>query len=159
MIEFTGQLNENAKKFLISIYMKGMIKVAIILYAILGIPTIIFALTVDRIAYAFIIVVLLSPILFTIPIFTKSTQNELFPYRAFIDREEGTVIIQPVTGEKYERFSMIQEVKIVNEYGDWYHMIIPKQDKYFIFQKDLITQGTIEEFESIFEDKIVRINK
>ena len=102
---------------------------------------------------------LLSPILFTIPIFTKSTQNELFPYRAFIDREEGTVIIQPVTGEKYERFSMIQEVKIVNDYGDWYHMIIPKQDKYFIFQKDLITQGTIEEFESIFEDKIVRINK
>lgn len=159
MIEFTGQLNKNAKKFLISIYMKGLIITAIILYIVFGVPAILFALTVDRIAYLFLIVILLAPILFTIPIFTKTTQNELFPYKAFVDKEENTVVIQPIAGEKHERFSMIKDVKTVNDYGDWYHMIIPKQDKYFVFQKDLLVQGTIEEFESIFEGKIVRIKK
>ena len=159
MIEFAGHLNENAKKFLIKKYMKRMIITAIVLYLVFGVPTIIFALTVDRMAYLFMIAVFLAPVLFTIPIFTKSTQNELFPYRALIDKEEGTIVIQPVVGEKNERFSMLEEVKSVNDYGDWYHMIISKQDIYFIFQKDLITQGTIEEFESIFEGKIVRIKK
>ena len=52
----------------------------------------------------------------------------------------------------------ISKVKKVVDCGDWYFIVF----KFLEFsnalacQKDLITKGTIEEFEALFEGKIVR---
>ncbi len=46
-------------------------------------------------------------------------------------------------------------------YTFYLHVIfyLPNFNRRFICQKDLITEGTIEEFEEIFKDKIVRKTK
>ena len=52
----------------------------------------------------------------------------------------------------------ISDVKVVVDWGEWYDIIFyfPYKSVGFICQKDLIVEGTIEEFEKLFEDKIVR---
>ena len=48
-------------------------------------------------------------------------------------------------------------IKKVEEDDDWFYLKLrfPKIDG-FLCQKNLITEGTIEEFEEIFKDKLVR---
>ena len=52
----------------------------------------------------------------------------------------------------------ISKVKKVIDMGEWYYIIFKFGDisNSWICQKDLITQGTIEDFEKIFEGKIKR---
>ena len=52
----------------------------------------------------------------------------------------------------------MDEVKRVEDYGDFYRIIFyfPHCDRFCICQKDLITQGTIEEFEEMFAGYIVK---
>ena len=56
------------------------------------------------------------------------------------------------------RILNLQDIKEVRDMGTFYAIIFyfPNRDRTFICQKDLIEEGTIEEFEHIFEDKIVR---
>lgn len=52
-----------------------------------------------------------------------------------------------------------EDVETVNDWGEWYTFTFcPPQTENisFICQKDLIVQGTIEEFETLFQGKIVR---
>lgn len=52
----------------------------------------------------------------------------------------------------------IEEVKEVRDYGEYYVLVFPmgKLSEKFVCQKDLLTKGTLEEFEALFEGKIVR---
>ena len=53
----------------------------------------------------------------------------------------------------------LSEVTVVYDMGEWYHIHFGcKYDRWarFICQKDLIQGATIEEFEKLFENKIVR---
>ncbi len=52
----------------------------------------------------------------------------------------------------------IHNVRKVVDYGDFYSIRINQQLEYgpFLCQKDLLSKGSIEEFEKIFENKIVR---
>ena len=77
------------------------------------------------------------------------------PQRIFIDLEENMVVHQC---EKMERFHGLDSVQTVFDYGKWYHFKFDytNRDMYFVCQKDLISQGTIEEFEELFKDKIER---
>lgn len=52
----------------------------------------------------------------------------------------------------------ISKVKKIIDMGEWYYIIFKFGDisNSWICQKDLITIGTIEEFEKIFEGKIIR---
>lgn len=47
-------------------------------------------------------------------------------------------------------------VKAVYEHNDYYYVKVPKCKYQIICQKDLIIQGTLEEFEEMFSDKIVK---
>lgn len=50
------------------------------------------------------------------------------------------------------------DVKEVEDLGDSYRILFdfPGCSPMFLCQKDLITEGTIEDFEELFADKIVR---
>lgn len=52
----------------------------------------------------------------------------------------------------------LKDVKKVVDMGDWYkiYFYFPNKSNIFICQKDLIIQGTIDEFERLFQEKIVR---
>ena len=52
----------------------------------------------------------------------------------------------------------INDIKKIVDYGDWYkiYFYFPHKSNAFICQKDLIMQGTIEEFEEMFAGYIVK---
>lgn len=61
-------------------------------------------------------------------------------------------------GSRFNETRTIDQVKRVIDYGEWYKITFnfPYKSQRFICQKDLIIQGTIEDFESLFSDKIIR---
>lgn len=53
----------------------------------------------------------------------------------------------------------VADVKQVNDFGEFYELVFPfgKVSPYFICQKNLLTKGTLEEFEALFEGKITKL--
>jgi len=53
----------------------------------------------------------------------------------------------------------IEDVKEVKDHGEFYELVFPlgKVSSYFICQKDLLTKGTLEEFEALFDGKIKKV--
>ena len=79
------------------------------------------------------------------------------PERLFIDTNERTVVAE-VKGLG-EVFKMLDDVTEVEDCGEYYAFNFGNRISGlgFIAQKDLITQGTIEEFEEIFKEVLVRV--
>ena len=77
------------------------------------------------------------------------------PKRVYVDTEEESIVHEC---EKMERFHMLYSVERVLDYGEWYYFIFnyANRDLYFVCQKSLLTNGTLEEFEELFEGKIER---
>ena len=52
----------------------------------------------------------------------------------------------------------LETVKCIIDVGDWYvfDFFFPHKNRYFVCQKDLLVEGSIEEFESLFKGKIKR---
>lgn len=90
--------------------------------------------------------VLCSPLVASYPILAVKTEKKLSYLKFEVDYEYygGTYGI----GE-------IENIKAVMDYGDFYK-IVRSLKANCIIQKDLIVEGTIEEFEELFHDKIVR---
>ena len=62
------------------------------------------------------------------------------------------------SGFQSYRLVNIQDIKEIWDMGSFYAIIFyfPNMDRRFICQKDLLVEGTIEEFEQLFEGLIVR---
>lgn len=62
------------------------------------------------------------------------------------------------SGVSYYETRKLDDVKKVVDYGEWYRIFFyfPYRSMRFVCQKDLIIEGTIEEFEELFADKMVR---
>ena len=79
------------------------------------------------------------------------------PQQVIIDSKQGT--IETIGSEKYcyqcEEMNWIKEII---DWGGWYEFKFYGRcgSWFFICQKNLIVEGTIEEFEELFKDKIVR---
>ncbi len=84
---------------------------------------------------------------------TKKDLRAFIPKRVYIQDEHITVI-----NDKQGQVNKLEDVKKVIDYGEFYELTFPfgKSDKKFICQKSLLTKGALEEFESLFEDKIER---
>ena len=74
----------------------------------------------------------------------------------------SSVTIDPQIQEMYSESDRFQEerafslVKEIWDFGEWYDIRTDGNYGKFICQKDLISEGTLVEFESLFADKIVR---
>ena len=90
-------------------------------------------------------------IMLFLPVFLPIDHSSTLPCIMTIDTEEGTVVFK---SKERESFSMIDEIPYVYDYGEYYQI----WDRCLLYfcQKDLLVQGTIEEFEKIFEGKIIR---
>lgn len=157
MIEFSGELTGKTKEYLLKKQVAMQTKVAIIIGILFGVPTILVSIFVS--VYALIFFVPLAIVLvFSIKKPSEKDQKTFMPKRIYIDINEETIVNEC---EKMERFHMISDVKEVIDYGEWYHIffVYESRDLYFVCQKDLLTKGTIEEFEALFEGKITRVNE
>ena len=87
----------------------------------------------------------------------KQTQKEYIPTKIYINVVEETIGIQLENCQKKHAIDAVNEIV---DYGEWYQIKFRAGDWDIsaVIQKDLITQGTIEEFEKIFHDKIKVLN-
>lgn len=88
--------------------------------------------------------------------FRKEFESSM-PSTVLIDTDEQTLETMGEAEACY-KCHKIEDVKRVLDKGTFYAIIFyrPNLDRRFICQKDYIVQGTIEEFEQLFEGKIVR---
>lgn len=93
------------------------------------------------------LIFLVIPLLAIIPP-SKKSKKELTPKKIFI--EDGYIIC---VADRFTESRLIADVKQVNEYDEFYEITFPfgKVSDKFICQKSLLSEGTLEEFERIFE--------
>lgn len=94
-------------------------------------------------------------ILYMLPrIQTKKEKEKITPRRVYIENDiiicQSNALVESRT---------IQDVKEVRDYGDFYYLEFPfgKYSYRFVCQKDLLTQGTLADFESMFQGKIKKM--
>ena len=90
--------------------------------------------------------------------FTKKQQNELFPTRAvfYADRDESVLFACPKRRLELYR----EDIRRVVDMGAYYYLDIPFQSgRGMVCQKSLMTVGTEETFEKLFDGKIERKQK
>lgn len=151
MIEFKGKISAKCKKYILRRESETALKGGLIAISIFFVPIIIYSFLVN---WIFVIgLPVLGFILFcaAMPPLGKS-QEKILPTHLIIDDDE---IISESPFFSYVR--SFSEVKQVLDMGEWYHIIFfyPARNPRFVLQKDLIVQGTIEEFEKLFEDYLV----
>ena len=146
MIEFKGEITGKTLKFYVNRYKK-----------LFGILLIISSLFVGA---CFGVYSICIPALFMVVLLVLCPAKvfvSLAPNRVLIDLEDRT-IVSAIKGSP-DTFRMIDDIIEVKDYGEFYTFKFTSPRNYvnFIAQKDLITQGTIEEFEELFREVIVRV--
>lgn len=158
MIKFSGEFSESSKDCLIKILARGLCFSLIIAVIIVGI----FALSLIVmfqiwISIIFLVASLLTIIACSVIPFTKherrKTLIKMLPQQIIID-EDDFIKVEWVD---YNVKKNIADVKKIFDYGMCYliKFKIPRGRAVFC-QKDLIKEGTIENFEELFQEKIVR---
>lgn len=152
MIEFAGDLSGKAKqRFIWKQRKTGIIGSAIIL----PIVFVVWSIIMDDPWFTYI---LLSGLLFLFLLlnfrpFGKKELAEFLPKRIYANK---THIVY--TAEKYKESQNICDVSKVIDRGEYYELrfYFGKLSDKFICQKDLLTKGSLKEFESLFEGKLTR---
>lgn len=152
MIEFKGKISGKTLKYHALRYKKllvlGSFLTSLFMFLLLG------SIDIAR-TLIFILADIVMPLMFIIC--PTSFLGLLAPQKIYIDLEDR-MIVSEITGSR-ESFRMIDDIVQVNDHGDFYTFKFNSRRNHydFIVQKDLITQGTIEEFEEIFEEVLVRV--
>lgn len=155
MIEFRGQLLEETQKFLsLKIVKTGALLISIT-FAIVLIPILYlsFVLNYWHIIIGYISVYLIT-LLAGILIWNSSRSLQACtPERIVIDN--GTIISYT---SQHKSIQSCADVKHVIDHNKWYYFefVFGKKSLEFICQKNLICNGTLEEFEKLFEGKIIK---
>ena len=157
MIEFNGYLTGKSQKFfckqIVKLQQKFMAVAFIVGFIIL---MIVFYLVFDVIAlYPEVIIseIILSALALLLPnIQTKKEKEKITPQKVYI---ENDMIVSKSNAMVDTRF--MKDVKEVRDYGEFYYFVFKAYSYRFVCQKDLLTQGTIEEFENLFAGKIKKM--
>ena len=154
MIEFRGYITGDALKFYRkNTSMRGLTCFSGALALLSPWPLIIFIQTGYwklLVAYgSLLLIVALLPFLPK----GKKWHLDFTPKRIYT--EEGYIISE---GRKFEDAHSIESASRVIDYGNFYYIKFPfgQMSDYFVCQKSLLAQGTLEEFEALFEGKIER---
>ena len=86
-----------------------------------------------------------------VPLLFRFNHSSVLPYKMTVDLNEGTVIFN---SKNREDFMMINDIDTIYDFGEYYQ--IEDASYMFFCQKNLLVQGTLEEFEKAFEGKIMR---
>ena len=158
MLEFNGDLSVDCKNFIIKKNKKIIFFSVGIVSLIMGVSLIaIIFLTKFWLLLADFPAILTAPIALPFSFSSSKDQETYIPNRVYVDIEDETVGAQ---GKRFHYERGFENIKEIVDYGSWYDIsfLFGHKSISFVIQKDLITRGTIEEFESIFKDKIKALN-
>lgn len=156
MIEFNGYLTGTSQKF----FCKQIVKLQQKFILFTCIPALAIMFLLANLCWDIIIepkLIMITIILF-IPLYllpniqTKKEKEKITPQRVYID---GDMIVSKSNAAADTRF--MKDVKEVRDYGEFYYFVFKAYSYRFVCQKDLLTQGTIEEFETLFTGKIKKM--
>ena len=157
MIEFNGRISGAAEDFfwkrsksfvliLLSISMAVILPVMIFLSVMFKTALVVLGY-LGCFVFFFVLLLLLKP--------GKKESAELVPERVFTDDEYIVSVCK-----NNEQFILISDVRKVTDYGEFYVVFPSGKVSYnFICQKNLLTQGTLEEFEALFPEEIIEKNR
>lgn len=155
MITFTGYLTGAAEKA----FVKRQRKTNLMIFGFMlpfSIPTTLYVslhiMKDIRFFYAILAVLLLWGVVAVIPKGKKEHMSYL-PKEIYV--EENYIVCNT---ENDSTSKLISDVKKVVDYGEYYSLYFPFGKSYdgFICQKSLLTKGSLEEFEALFEGKITK---
>lgn len=157
MIVFNGCLTGAAKKYYIDKMMKAGTKLLIILFSMTIPFWVFFSLKIQVLIEGMctiLVTILLLPVVFRLCVSKKEKERINLKKVSIKDGEIKAI------SEKNSVCNNLSKVKEVRDYGEFYDIVFPSI--YFISiyvcQKDLLSTGTLEEFELLFGEKIVRCN-
>ena len=150
MILFLGIRSDECVRFIYKKMKRIWMFSGLIILLLIGTPIIIIAKN-NPIAIFYVIIPIVEFVFFCfVPkmIIKKSYYNRI---------ELSKEYLSSGVGQKYQ-LRDFSDVKIVKDWGLWYEIIFyfPYRSIDFICQKDLLVEGSIEEFEKLFEGLIVR---
>lgn len=152
MIKFKGDMSEKCKKQMLSRNQKSIVLVFSIISLIISIPFIILSITSH-----WIYIVCIPGLVLGVMLISRSPsekdQNLIIPSEVII---KGEKIISK--SDKFEHVRLISDVKQVIDEKEWYRLVFyySSRNQYFVCKKKLLVEGTIEEFEALFKNKLIR---
>ncbi len=158
MIIFDGYLTGEAKKHFINKMLNNRSKLLVI--ALLFTVPIWMFLSIKTHTFIEVMIALLSLIVIT-PIILKfcisKKGKQLITIKKVIVNDG---IIEAIS-DNSTISNNISRIKKVCDYGEYYDIVFPSVyfASVYICQKSLLSKGTLEEFETIFSKKIVRLGK
>lgn len=159
MIEFKGRVSakcrkhiqkQEGKNYLFGITLALIVVIIPIVNILIYCSILPWQYAVAIVAPASLLIILIS----YFSAFEKKTSELIIPTRIVI-ADDGTIASH---GEKFHLIAAVDEVTMVVDMGEWYHISFGKRLGLgrFVCQKDLLVQGTIEDFEKLFDGKIIR---
>ena len=155
MIKFCGEITEKSKKFIIN-KNRFVLFIASILPVSVAIVITIFLTIKFHLIYLLFLIPLLFWLIFPLIPLSKKTLDKMIPTKILITSRTITS-----EGNNFACTRQLSDIKQVVDYGDFYQIYFkwPNKSYNFLAQKSLLTEGTIEDFEKLFKDKIKRMNK
>ena len=152
MIEFSGELSAECKNFMIKSQQKIIFYVCISMAVVLTIPAIILAV-LNHWVYSIWIIPLICLVLLSLIKPKGKTLDLIFPCKVIIENESISC-----EGKKFYYSREFDNVKKVIDYGNWYqiYFYFPHKKMHFVCEKNLLVQGTLEEFEEVFKEKLIK---
>lgn len=152
MIEFAGNLSEKNKKILGKSQLKNSCIAGWITAVLFAIIITVLTIKCSPLFALGYLVCVLGGVASSVPI--KHKYRELIcPNNIVIDDDIITCY-----GKDFSQERNIKDIKQIDDYDDYYRIWFnfPNQSQVFLCQKDLLIEGSIEEFEERFASLIVR---
>lgn len=156
MIEFSGYITGITEKFFYKRTIRFAQKMMLFPIACMGPLFTIYSIKTHKISL-FIGCCVVAITMILLPyIATKVDKQKIIPKKIYI--KDNTIVY---ISDKFTESKIVDDIREVRDYGEFYVLLFSfgnYSDK-FICQKSLISKGSLEEFESLFEGKIVRKNQ
>lgn len=149
MIRFYGEINKESQKFIAKKMLRLGLYAMIVLLIVVGFPSILAGVFFDIWFFTIFTGMGMLVALFL----SYYTRKDYYPNLITIDNNQ--ICAEIGKGMATRTFD---DVKQIIDYGEFYDIIFyfPNKVLNCICQKDLIQEGTIEDFEELFKDYIVR---
>lgn len=154
MFEFSGKLTGKALKYALKREKFPGIVASLIVGLIISAIIILISVHIDLI---YLIALGMPLAIFVISFFAEPSEklyDKILPLRIYCEEEKALVS----EGLEFIVSGDLSEVKEVVDFGEFYYIrfFSAFKSRKFICQKELLSKGTIDEFEQFFSDRMVR---
>lgn len=155
MIVFSGQVSFEIEKHIFRKTRKMLHIIVSIVWFVLLVPIVITTINTNLVVFLYAYLFMLPAMnLAVLTEWPNKKRRKIATSRITIHNRRIEYVSKQTTVYRF-----VSNVKIVRDYGDYYDIIFKfgKISDFFVCQKDLLSCGTLTEFEKVFKGKLVRM--